>query len=258
MVYYARTSSSNHLEHHGILGQKWGVRRFQNEDGTLTTAGKRRYQVMTDPTTGAQAKSSRFTPEQIEEAKSRGYTVEDVEEVDERGIQEAREHRKRMVAIGAAVVGTAIAALLIKKGIENRASQKAAIEESNKQLDEFRKKAGDKLFDLVDTRVPESASSKVSNIAKPSAFAKAKAARAGRQLEKLKVQKELNAISAKYKPAQDAATKASNAEWSKYISDLKKDLKTTSDANTKLVSNASGLAKAASYTSELIKKLDGK
>lgn len=31
------------LTHHGILGQKWGVRRYQNMDGTLTEAGKRRY-----------------------------------------------------------------------------------------------------------------------------------------------------------------------------------------------------------------------
>lgn len=30
------------LIHHGIKGQKWGVRRFQNEDGSLTSAGKRR------------------------------------------------------------------------------------------------------------------------------------------------------------------------------------------------------------------------
>lgn len=30
------------LEHHGIKGQKWGIRRFQNEDGSLTEAGKRR------------------------------------------------------------------------------------------------------------------------------------------------------------------------------------------------------------------------
>lgn len=29
--------------HHGILGQKWGVRRFQNEDGSLTDAGRKRY-----------------------------------------------------------------------------------------------------------------------------------------------------------------------------------------------------------------------
>lgn len=29
--------------HHGIKGQRWGVRRFQNEDGTLTDKGKKRY-----------------------------------------------------------------------------------------------------------------------------------------------------------------------------------------------------------------------
>lgn len=32
-----------YLEHFGILGQKWGVRRYQNEDGSLTEAGKERY-----------------------------------------------------------------------------------------------------------------------------------------------------------------------------------------------------------------------
>ncbi len=32
---------TTYLAHHGILGQKWGVRRYQNEDGTLTAAGKK-------------------------------------------------------------------------------------------------------------------------------------------------------------------------------------------------------------------------
>ena len=41
MVY--RLASYDELAHHGILGQKWGVRRFQNADRTWTEAGKIRY-----------------------------------------------------------------------------------------------------------------------------------------------------------------------------------------------------------------------
>lgn len=34
---------TDELQHHGIKGQKWGIRRFQNKDGSLTPAGKKRY-----------------------------------------------------------------------------------------------------------------------------------------------------------------------------------------------------------------------
>lgn len=37
------TDDNAFLAHHGILGQKWGIRRYQNEDGSLTQDGKERY-----------------------------------------------------------------------------------------------------------------------------------------------------------------------------------------------------------------------
>lgn len=46
--------SSDELYHHGIKGQKWGIRRFQKKDGSLTPAGKGRYN---DDTTKKEKKS---------------------------------------------------------------------------------------------------------------------------------------------------------------------------------------------------------
>ena len=43
MVYEAYDDSGEYLAHHGIIGMKWGVRRFQNRDGSLTPEGYARY-----------------------------------------------------------------------------------------------------------------------------------------------------------------------------------------------------------------------
>lgn len=40
---YASAYSQEYLAHHGIKGQRWGVRRFQNPDGSLTPEGRARY-----------------------------------------------------------------------------------------------------------------------------------------------------------------------------------------------------------------------
>lgn len=54
------------LYHHGILGQKWGVRRFQNEDGSLTEAGKRRYDVGSE----RRSRKSRLEQKYLEKGKT--------------------------------------------------------------------------------------------------------------------------------------------------------------------------------------------
>lgn len=36
-------NQTDYLAHHGVLGMKWGVRRYQNYDGSLTAAGRKKY-----------------------------------------------------------------------------------------------------------------------------------------------------------------------------------------------------------------------
>lgn len=54
------TYETNYLEHHGIKGQRWGTRRFQNEDGSLTAEGRERYGVESKEKSGSAASSKRY------------------------------------------------------------------------------------------------------------------------------------------------------------------------------------------------------
>ena len=55
-IYVGQLFSDSYLEHYGVLGMKWGVRRYQNADGTLTSSGKKRYSSDAKQDAGARKK----------------------------------------------------------------------------------------------------------------------------------------------------------------------------------------------------------
>lgn len=63
--------SNDYLEHWGVKGQKWGVRRYQNEDGTLTEAGKKRYAFQTGKDATILGQATRYSTKKLDKAREK-------------------------------------------------------------------------------------------------------------------------------------------------------------------------------------------
>ena len=61
MDHWSNPALKAYLAHHGIKGQRWGVRRYQNPDGTLTEKGKEGQRLDRQ----AQCEDYRESPEEI-------------------------------------------------------------------------------------------------------------------------------------------------------------------------------------------------
>ena len=84
-----------YLAHEGILGMKWGVRRYQNPDGTLTEAGRLRYSRQMTKKRKAAAKKAAQTKKKAAEAKRTADETSKPRDVSSMSDQEIRDFLNR-------------------------------------------------------------------------------------------------------------------------------------------------------------------
>lgn len=113
--------NNDYLAHHGIKGMHWGIRRFQNPDGTLTSAGKERYsedgggirKSSNQPITTRSASGANINKGVVNAANGTGTEKYDKKKYNLKNFNEWPEGRKKalragLVAGGAMIVGAGV------------------------------------------------------------------------------------------------------------------------------------------------------
>lgn len=99
----------NNLSHAGIKGMRWGVRRYRNKDGSLTPAGKKRYNSMSEDARTAsdlkKKKPSEMSNAELKKLNERVRLEQEYSRLNPNTVQKGW----KVVAATAGVMGTALA-----------------------------------------------------------------------------------------------------------------------------------------------------
>lgn len=105
----------NVLAHYGIRGMHWGVRRYQNADGSLTSAGKQRYSEAKSIT--SQKKRSKMTDAELAERIKRLEKETKLKDLEKRNADDGKAYAKEILKdIGKRVITTAATGAILYGG----------------------------------------------------------------------------------------------------------------------------------------------
>ena len=147
--YYA-VRYSDSLSHHGIKGMRWGIRRFQNEDGSLTADGRKRYSLgerLHKLNSKRLMSAAKAADRDAAYLRKHGYKEEAsaVQKVADRNRAKANKPYKKMtdeqkaklkkgLLIAAAVAGTAAVAYAGHKYMQNTKALKTLMRDANSDI----------------------------------------------------------------------------------------------------------------------------
>lgn len=147
---------SDELYHHGITGQKWGRRRYQNEDGSVTSAGAVRYYVH-DGRVRHDGNGENSTGSEHSASKKQRTSEQDTRKASEQDTREASENTQKKsgsTAKTAAKVaaGLAVAALAVYGGKKlneyvHDENNKQAMDKSKEAIQKFMQ--SERAYDLA-------------------------------------------------------------------------------------------------------------